>query len=739
MADFTFTGSDGKKFKVTGDTQEGAIAAFNAMQAGGATPQSVAGIPSGATIIASTDDGGRVYQMQDGAKGFVSPNYSTTDPARIDQIMQGATGAETSRSGMNQDIIAQHPVAARGVKFVEGTPFVGSYLDEGIGMALGDDAKSAIRATSQAMSEKHPVQSGSLNLGGAVMGSVPIALAAAPTMIANAPATIGGKAIAAGVLSGAAGGLEGAIYGAGEGEGVRERAQNTAIQGGIGLGAGTALGVAAPYAAAGIKHLVTLFQNSDLEVIARELGVSKDAAKVIKSALDEGDMNRAVRNVSDAGPTSMVADAGQPARELLDASMTAGGRAGEIGRDAVETRASAADAQMNTAFDKFFGPPRGVKEMQDAVRIGTSPTRKAAYEAAYAVPIDYSTKHGRQIEALMPRVPKSAIDRANALMRVDGDEVHQIMASIDDAGKVTYQAMPDVRQIDYITRALNDVAAEADGKGKLGGQTQLGRAYAGLSTQLRTAARSGVKEYGHALNVAGDAIREKEALDFGYAMLPGRTKREDVARFMRGAEAPDKAAVKSGIRSYIDDTLANVRSVISDPNQDAREAIKGVTDMRSRASRHKMQIVLGKKQSDALMDELDMAAIGLELRAAVAGNSKTAIRTAIKGTMDDITAPGVISTLAQGEPVHAMKRIAQALTGQTPEAVHLRQLGLYQEISAALTGVRGNRAANALRLIDNAMDGQELTDKQAQLIGAAVASTFAQVGGQQASRRLGPQ
>ena len=56
----------------------------------------------------------------------------------------------------------------------------------------------------------------------------------------------------------------------------------------------------------------------------------------------------------------------------------------------------------------------------------------------------------------------SDLRNAERAMRREGQPSRQIMAKLDDAGNVVeYETLPDVRQIDYITRALNDVITEA--------------------------------------------------------------------------------------------------------------------------------------------------------------------------------------------------------------------------------------------------------------------------------------
>lgn len=685
-------------------------------------------------VVATTDDGGVVYRMDGGGLGFTSPGYSTTDPASVERIMQGAKPVDVVQGQLDRERIAENPVAARVGKFVEGTPFVGSYADEAVG-AVNPQAGENMRRTGEAMEREKPGQSAALKIGGGIAASIPMAIAAGPALSKYAGATVGQRAIQGAGLGSATGAVEGIVYGAGEGQGI-ERAEN-ATQGAIrGMGAGLALGAAGPYAAEGIKRALTALKGSDVAVIKSTLGISPAAARVIKSALDVGDMNAAEAALRRAGPDAMLADAGQPARELLDAAANAGGEAGEIAGRAVNERSRAASAKMQEALDRTLGVPAGRETAKSAIRSGTKDARQEAYDAAYSAPIDYSAPRGRMIEGLLSRVPQSAINKANDLMRLEGVESAQIMARISDDGRVTYQRMPDVRQIDYITRALNDVADAADGQGKLGGTTQTGRAISGLSRNLRNTLRGAVPEYGNALDVAADAISQTKATDLGYSLLRPGTTREVVRGALDGASKAEKEAAKQGLRSYIDDTLANVARTVQDGDTTAREGIKLIRDMSSRASTDKMRALLGDKAARTLAEELDEQAVAFELRAAIAQNSKTAIRQKIQGTVADQTVSGALETLASGEPLNASKRFVQLFTGNTAEAQALRQSGIYEEIAAALTQTRGAQARQALKVVRGAMAGQKVTEQQAAFIGRTVATSGFLAGDREASRRL---
>lgn len=734
MADFIITGPDGKRYKVTGDTPEGAVGALKKMLGQGVSGDQ--SLPPKEDVVATTNDGGRVVRTAKGLT-FTSPAYSTNDQAAIAKIMEGATPASQSTASFDRGTISQAPVASRAAKAIQGVPFVGEYADEAAGLMFGARAKEGIRATQEAMQRERPKESLGLQVGGGVLGSIPLASAAIASGVGKG-LTVGQKAITGVGLGVVGGGVEGAVsgYGAGNDE---SRGKSALKRGLIGAGIGGVVGGAAPLVGEGLAYIFKQAKGTDIKAISRSFGISPDAAKVVKNAIENDDFQAAAAAIDRAGGKAMLADAGPAAQNLLDTAVQTGGKSARIAREAVDGRAAASGREMQAALDATLGAPQGQKGLTTAIREGSADARSAAYEAAYAAPIDYSGSRGLMLEGLLKRAPASAVNRANELMRLEGAQSKQILADIADNGAVTFKQMPDVRQIDYLTRALNDVADAANGQGKLGGTTDLGRAYGNLSRSVRNTLKGLVPEYGQALDTAADAISQRKAVDLGYDLLKPGTRREAISEAMTGASKAEITATKQGIRSYIDDTLANVKAAVTDPNLEIREFRKLAGDLRSRASREKLSAVLGPTEARALYDTLDENLTALELRATIAANSKTAARQSTNQMVKDVTAPGPIATLMSGKPLDATRRVIQLMTGQTPEMVALRQQGIMDEIAGALTSIRGNDARVALAIVQRAIAGQPVTEMQARLISRALGSAAATGGYQIGTKSLSTQ
>lgn len=668
---------------------------------------------------------GEIMRKPDGQLVFISPGGVTQNQDTIAQMMEGATLPEAIQTGEQERIISENPVGSRLAVAAQGIPFVGSYTDEAVGL-IDPERGQNVRTAAEAVRAQRPGQATALEVGGA-LASVPALAAATPAAAAGfvgRGATLGSQMLRGAALGTAAGATEGAISGFGRGEGD-DRARSAAFGGALGAGLGGLAGGAMPAVSSAVRSAWQNIKGRTPAQIAKALDISPDAARVVRTALENDDLDAAQAALQRAGSTSMLADAGPGTQRLLDASVTAGGSAPRIAGEAVTQRAEQAGRRMTGVLDDILGAPEGTRAMQRNIRQGSQSARNTAYEAAYSSPIDYSKPRGRTLEGLLSRVPRSAINQANELMRLEGVTSGQILADVAEDGAVTYRRLPDVRQLDYIARALGDVSEQQSAQGKLGGTTQLGRATGNLQRNIRSILRQEVPAYGEALDTAADSISRMRAVEAGADVLKPSTTREQVADALSGASRAERDAAKAGLRSSIDESLARVNAVASDPNTDIREFQRLANNLRSRSARDKMEVVLGARDAARLYDELDEAVVALELRGAISRNSATAGRQAITGAVDQATAPGSIGMLLEGEPINATKRIVQTITGTTPEARTLRQMGIYDEIAQTLTGLRGQQAQDALGLVRKAMAGEALNETQARVIARALTAPAA--------------
>jgi hypothetical protein len=241
--------------------------------------------------------------------------------------------------------------------------------------------------------------------------------------------------------------------------------------------------------------------------------------------------------------------------------------------------------------------------------------------------------------------------------------------------------MKSIYDIDQIKRTLDEVQRTNDGHGLMGGQTEYGVEAGKRAREIRDLLAEISPEYKDALAAGADTISRVNNVEFGSKILRPTTTRESIAEMVSGATGGENKALRQGLRSQIDETLANVRAVASDQNIDARAASKAFSEMSSPAAREKMALVLGDDWP-ALEKQLDQAGAALGLRARTSANSATFGRGAADQAITEAVTPGA---LRRGQPIQAIKDTAATMMGASPEAVRRSRDEVKGEIAALLT------------------------------------------------------
>jgi len=548
--------------------------------------------------------------------------------------------------------------------------------------------------------EQNPVIAYGSEIAGAIAsggGLVGLAARAAPKLIAQAPKSMLGKMGQSSAVAGA----EGAIYGVGTGEdSLENRAKEAAKSGLLSAATGPLAPVVGSLAKKGTRGIRRYLAS-------RKENLSPEAYEMLQRALlaDGALEDEAKRALASGGKNAMLADATPTATALVDVAIQRGGAQGRQARRALENRVRQEGKELKKTFDE------SLTRTNDLVPFsGTKPTIKELYDKAYAQPIDYSEGIGKEIEDLVAnRVPNGALTEAKNLMRIEGEKSQQILFQLADDGErvIGFKKMPDVRELDYITRGLNEFADTQNGKGKLGGTTQAGRATANLSRDIRSRMKELVPDYAEALKVSGGKIRDRQAYEFGGNVFTPKVERQllqDKLETMGEAEARE---VARGIRDVVDERLANVKTVLSDPNTDAREAYTLVKDLSSRASKQKLRDVMvaahgaktGGTKYRAIMKKLSNASRALTTRAGTAVNSKTYVRQMTDDMANEIAGSSAVDELLKGRPISAAQSMVSQATGRSPEDVAKQSDAVFEELAEYLTKVRGLSAVQATERI----------------------------------------
>lgn len=538
------------------------------------------------------------------------------------------------------------------------------------------------------------------------------ALGAIPSAIATGGASTG-SLVARTFTSGGIGAIQGGLYGFNAGEGG---AGNRAQEAGYGAALGGLLGAGAePVADIGKAALGRFLRgrsrNSVSQFLPADLTMGKPEYDILaRNVIDDPRaVQRGVQNLRRGGSRAMLANADPYYAGLLDESVNTGGRAGAAAREAIDDRVADVGSALTGTMDDVLGTPQGVKTTAKRTAQATAGARDAAYEQAYNLPIDYSTESGKAVEDIFNRLSGShvrqAIKEANAQMKWDG-RPFQILADVADDGTVTFEKMPGVLELDYVKRALGDLGF-APGGPKIAQKQAMA---------LRDALVKAVPDYEAALGLGQDNILKRQAIEAGANALRPSVTRETFAEAVEKMRPEDLALARQGVRSSIDDALANVKAAMTDPDVDARETAKLLKDLSSRASREKMSMILDPKEAARLWQSLDEAAEAFRLRAAVAQNSKTQPREAM-ARIKKQAAKSPLRSLLSGRLVDAAQEGVSTVTGNTERAQQLHLDQIDQSLAEILTRVRGDKAEGLLKELGRTAPRTEMLPEQTRQIG----------------------
>ncbi len=662
-------------------------------------------------------DGVKLYQHKvTGEKQLVSDRATQSDPAKIKQWEEGKyrmpAGPQAGAMSAAEFAREETPGFGAAAQFLSGIPYVGEYTDEMLGRTPFET--QMIREARKSFEAEQPIAAGATKLAGTVTGLVGEAAVLGP-MLAPKGVTTAQKAVSGATRVGFMSALEGAMSGYGRGETAEQRTMGSITGGLTGALVGGAVGGLMPVADVRFKKIIQTFKGKQDKQIAKKLGIDPAAAKALREALQNDDFDAALAGILRAGDQTMLADASPAFKNILDVAVESGGKAARTGTEAVKKRAEAANKKFQGYLDKVLGQPVGRAELKKTIMSESEAVRRKLYDAAYAKPIDYSTKSGAEIQEIVKAVPNSVLNRAKTLMKLRREkQVQSQLALIEGDYNVQF--------LDYVKRALQDGAKSA----ARSGNTVLSDSYSQLARQLREAIAENNPAYRDALTKAGDVIQDREAVDIGYDLLSKRITREEAEDLLLGASQTELKSARRGLRIGVDDKLADISRSASDPNTDVKELHAAMKAMTSRSSMDKLELLLGKKGAEELSAELTEALTAAELSAALARNSKTSVRQTVKASIEGATAPGIAGELLLGifgakrggvPLVEGVQTMVKAMIGQSDEAIRIRQQGLYDDLADVLTRAGSSEALKNLKILTEAIEsGRKLKETEAKII-----------------------
>jgi hypothetical protein len=427
------------------------------------------------------------------------------------------------------------------------------------------------------------------------------------------------------------------------------------------------------------------------------------------------------------GDDAMLADSGPGAAARLDQIIATGGPGAAQAQRAVVERGERVGGELVKELDAVLGPLRGV-QTRHQIRYGKEDPG-ALYEAAYATPINYAGESGIYLLGLLQRLPKGAFDAANELIRTDarlmGKRVGQIIAKIDDAdGTLTFEKLPDLRQIDYVTRVLGDLpntTRPVEGS-ILPETTQFGRNIFDLGQRIRQVLKDQVPEYREALKIASMNMDARSGTRLGAEMLNPRTTRQDFFTAIESLGQRELDFVKQGLRSHIDDVMARVERAMGDPITEEnamKEIVRVVRGLSSRGSRDKMRNLLGD-EAEQIFQRLGKVEQSIQLQARLREHqSPTYSRFAAQGR-GAAYGESALNTLLSGRLMEGAGQMLRGAFGADPAS----RLASQQASNAALAQVLTQRLPRQYSTISSAPDRlQELYRMQAAQFPKRIAQT----------------
>jgi hypothetical protein len=224
---------------------------------------------------------------------------------------------------------------------------------------------------------------------------------------------------------------------------------------------------------------------------------------------------------------------------------------------------------------------------------------------------------------------QQALQRARVLAENEGIPSKQWFANVADDGTATFRNVPDVRQLDYTKRALDDMIAGA------GYRTNEGRILTGLKNQLTKLVDDAVPEYAQARQAFAGPSSVLDAVEAGKGVFKNSQTPEQIRRTLATMGDSERQA-------YLESARASVADIMGTARNDVNAAL-ALFDRGY--NREKLALLIGDEQAQGLLSRLQAERTFALTRNQVTGNSRTASRQQV---MQELGAtgerPGVIKS-----------------------------------------------------------------------------------------------
>jgi len=664
-----------------------------------------------------------------------------------------------------ENVVAQNPVQSRLSVASRGIPFAGEYIDEAAGSLYGPEAMETIRTQRKAMEETRPFQSGALEMATGVLTTAPIAAKTFVQPVATGAKGLLQRSAQVAVPSAVEGFVSG--YGSETGDLIardplqedsglginKERLQSAQSRGMIQTALSTILNIPAAVA----ENIVRINPTRNLDKLAEDLGISKEAAQIVSNITEVGATPEQTDQILRMmGEEARVAQMGPAYASMLDAakSFPIGEAPRTIAR-AMDKLGTQTRNRFDFTLDQILGrPEEGPKTIFRLARERTADQRERAYQDAHyqtedvmvfngrsmvpekkLVPrtIQYKTttstgrvfdsREGKVIKSIINRIPKrykeQAIEYANEQAIADNVDSFGNLA-LDITGNLTSD--PTVMQLDYVKRSLQRIVKDNTDSisGKIEGDGVVANT---LQKQLNNVLKRVSPQYKKAANLGLESIDEEAAIKligkFNTAEI------EDFTELMRNIEGPAleqmQDSMKRMFRTHIQSIEDKARSTLTSPNasvDDLKGAVSTLTALSSAAAKKKMGKFMSTREMNRTQRELrriqEVANLQLKIRA----GSPTAPRTESFKIIKEAMPDGFFSNVSEGNGITAIQDMWQGLFGEG-EAIKADKVAqVLDEVAQILIGGDGYLARKSAKIIQDIKSGNRLSIQDAKDAGA---------------------
>ena len=704
------------------------------------------------SIIAEWGDGKFIIELPNGKYNFLDQNagVSTTDPEMIKLAMDeyaavsqgqqydGMTTGDRSKLNYYKDIVEQDTFLARGGVFQSGYLFVGEGIDEAYeiaGNSMGKDGaqiRKDYNLRIKAFKETRPKEYMAWKAAGAIYSTLPAMISLPATMytwMASLPIVPG--VILGSAASGSFQAVEGAVSGwlASEGGQRGEAAIQRGINQGIfGLALGGIIPVAPKFLAWGWHKVRGGILKDSIDDISTAFQISKGAATMLKKTiLSSGeDLSEVLKRMRLGGTQAMVGDATEAVKTLVDLIAASGNEAAEIVSKNILNRTQKVASNTNKTLDDniaklpiMAGTKPADEILEDATTVAinqakkSAPARTEAYTKAYNTKVDYNSEAGIKVLDVLKRTPnplkQAAVREANDILQMEGKEVGQMTLVVGKDGLLKFVQQPNMMQLDYIKRALSELAYDPL---KV---TGLSKAAGTMRYQLTTALKELNPAYKKALKLGQENITRSNAVEIGEDALKSTMSVAKLSKLLndKNIGKEERKMVALGLRAELDRMLGNVKANAS-KGSDLKEMDKLLAEFSSRNAKKKLRLLVpDDKNLKKINNELAKARAVIDLQNAINLNSKTYTRTALSDELKEVVGGSIVKTASRGElGVAELGSRVIAKVFKSKEITDEDTAVIMKELALVMVEKRGGAAVKQFKELYNAFKNDAMSREQ---------------------------